>query len=95
MGIQFSAQQKFSDCIDRRQLRFDFWLPDHKTLIEFDGPQHFEPTSYFGGDIHFEATTRRDRIKTLYAKSKGLRLIRIKYSEKQIEQTLRKKLRRR
>src|SRR5690606_19492574 len=26
-----------------KRLRFDFYLPDYQTFIEFDGRQHFEP----------------------------------------------------
>lgn len=92
MGVRFTPQHKFPDCRDRRPLRFDFWLPDYKILIEFDGPQHFTPRDYYGGVPVFEGTMRRDLIKTLYARKKRLRLIRIKYSDKQIEQTLRREL---
>ena len=86
--INFESQKKFHDCIDKRPLIFDFWLPYHTILIEFDGPQHFEPKHYFGGRAHFEATVRRDKIKTLYALEKGIRLIRIKYTEKEMEAIL-------
>jgi len=83
--INFESQKKFPDCVDKRPLIFDFWLPELNVLIEFDGPQHFEPKHYFGGRASFDATVRRDKIKSLYALEKGIRLIRVKYTEKEIE----------
>jgi hypothetical protein len=90
--IRFKTQHKFADCVDKRPLRFDFWLPDHNTLIEYDGPQHFAPLPHYGGDGHFSATRRRDKIKTAYARSAGLRLIRIKYNVRDIEALIVEKL---
>jgi hypothetical protein len=56
--------------------------------VEFDGIQHFKPSS-FGSDRSEEAkqknlenTQHRDRIKTDYCKEKGIRLLRIPYTEK-------------
>lgn len=91
-GIRHAAQHKFADCIDKRPLRFDFWLPELMTLIEYDGPQHFQATDYYGGTAHFEATKRRDRIKTSYARKKKIRLIRVRYSVRDVEAFLMKQL---
>lgn len=90
--VRFVTQHKFSDCIDKRPLRFDFWLPQKNALIEYDGPQHFEARDYYGGREHFNATQRRDRIKTAYARKKKIRLIRVRYSVRDIEAFLVKKL---
>jgi hypothetical protein len=90
--VRFITQHKFADCIDKRPLRFDFWLPKQNTLIEYDGPQHFEARGYYGGQEHFAATQRRDRIKTAYARKKKIRLIRVKYSVRDVEAFLVKKL---
>ena len=61
-------------------------------LIEYDGPQHFEARDYYGGREHFTATQRRDRIKTAYARKKKIRLIRVKYSVRDVEAFLVKTL---
>jgi hypothetical protein len=90
--VRFITQHKFADCIDKRPLRFDFWLPKQNTLVEYDGPQHFEARGYYGGQEHFTATQRRDRIKTAYARKKKIRLIRVKYSVRDVEAFLVKKL---
>jgi hypothetical protein len=90
--LSFATQHKFPDCVDKRPLRFDFWLPRLATLIEYDGPQHYEARGYYGGDAHFEATKRRDNIKTAYARKKKIRLIRVRYSVRNVEAFLVKKL---
>lgn len=90
--IKFTPQHRFPDCADTRPLRFDFWLPCHKTAIEFDGPQHFDKCHFFGGAERYESTKRRDRIKTAYARKKKIRLIRVKYSVRDVETFLVKKL---
>lgn len=90
--LAFKRQHKFPDCIAERPLRFDFWLPRMSALIEFDGPQHFEARDYFGGKGAFDATKRRDRIKTAYARKKQIRLIRVKYSIKDVEAFLVRRL---
>jgi Zn finger protein HypA/HybF involved in hydrogenase expression len=88
LKINHESQKKFSDCVDKRPLRFDFWLPDFNVLIEYDGPQHFESKEYFGGKSNFESTIRRDRIKSCYAQKKKIRLIRVKYTETKVERFL-------
>jgi len=88
LKINHESQKKFSDCVDKRPLRFDFWLPDFNVLIEYDGPQHFESKEYFGGKCNFESTIRRDRIKSCYAQKKKIRLIRVKYTETKVERFL-------
>lgn len=92
LSLPYIREKKFADCRDKRPLRFDFWLPKKNTLIEFDGRQHHEPYALFGGLKMFKITKRRDRIKSAYARQKGIRLIRIKYSVKQVEAYISRKL---
>lgn len=53
--INYLAEHKFEDCIGigGKHLRFDFYLPEYNTIIEYDGQQHFMPSEYFGGDESF------------------------------------------
>ena len=90
--IKFTPQHRFPDCADTRPLRFDFWLPRHNTTIEYDGPQHFDKNHFFGGAKQYDSTKRRDRIKTAYARKKKIRLIRVKYSVRDVEAFLVKRL---
>lgn len=92
MKIRFVRQMNFPDLRHKRPLRFDFWLPCHKTLIEYDGVQHFKSSSFFGGQKAFDATKARDRLKTRWARRMKLSLIRIPYTHPMPEQILEKKL---
>src|SRR5699024_5755544 len=40
-NISFIPQKKFEDCKDQLPLPFDFYLPTHNLIIEYDGRQHF------------------------------------------------------
>mgnify|MGYP001026067165 CR=1 FL=1 len=90
--IPFEAQKTFSDCKRDRLLPFDFYIPSHNTLIEYDGEQHFQPIEFFGGENAFKDQQERDVIKNEYAKSKGINLVRIPYwaTKEQITRMLNK-----
>ena len=45
-NIEFKKEKKFKDCKDKYQLPFDFYLPQYNLCIEFDGEQHFNPSSF-------------------------------------------------
>ena len=64
-------------------LRFDFYLPQLNTCIEFDGEQHFRVVEDFEGDDITLLVKRRelDKVKTNFCKSNNIKLIRIKYTE--------------
>jgi len=84
-GIKFKSEKEFMDLINPmtgKRLIIDFYLHRHKTCIEFDGRQHFMASEKFdrNGDS-LEARIQRDQIKNDYCATKGLKLIRIKYTE--------------
>ena len=68
--------------------RFDFYIPELKVAIEYDGIGHFEPT--FGGsdyarNLSYNNTFESDNFKNDFIKSKksninGIRLIRVPYN---------------
>lgn len=84
-NIDFGKEKKFKDCKDKSLLRFDFYLPDFNTCIEFDGYWHFHP--YKHDSKRLENIQRRDRIKNIYCRENHIPLIRIS-NLKLIEQTL-------
>ena len=86
--IKYIREHRFDDCKNLRRLPFDFYLPDHKSCIEYDGIQHFEAGEYFGGIDCFIGVQKRDLIKTNYCKDNGIKLIRIPYSINNIEEYL-------
>ena len=90
-GVFFEEQVRFSDCRLKKPLVFDFFLPIHNILIEFDGEQHDRPIERWGGEKAFVLQKKRDLIKNEYCINKKIKLIRIKYYEnieKKLEQLL-------
>ncbi len=74
-------EHTFPDCVHKRRLRFDFYLPSYNACIEYDGKQHFEAVAIFGGVEALHKTQIRDNIKTEYCLKKGIWLLRIAYNE--------------
>lgn len=80
--IDFVFQYKFNNCIAKRPLPFDFYLPKLKICIECDGDQHYRPAT-FGGyrtDTHiqrFEEQKKHDSIKNSFCEKEKIKLIRI------------------
>ena len=77
LNYKFFTEYKFFDLPNRR---FDFYLPEFNTCIEYDGKQHFN----FVGTWHetkeeFERALQRDKEKTEYCVKNGIKLIRIPY----------------
>lgn len=79
--VAFINQYRFNDCILKKPLPFDFYLPELNVCIEYDGIQHFEPVSVFGGEEEFGRVRVRDKIKDEYCNKNGIKLIRIPYWE--------------
>lgn len=76
-NIVFIRQATFEKCINKRKLKFDFYIPTLNICIEYDGCQHYQP--YFG-KVPVEYIQKNDKIKTKYCKKFGIKLIRIKYT---------------
>lgn len=69
-GVFFEQEIMFDKCINPitgKRLRFDFYIPDKRILIEYDGVGWHDDA-----DIKY-----RDKIKESFAKSNGLTLYRI------------------
>lgn len=83
-NIYFITEKTFSDFTfsdTQGTPRYDFYLPEYNRLIEFDGEQHFNLKVNWP-DFDFETLYKHDKEKNLYAKNKGIELIRIPYYEK-------------
>lgn len=86
-NIIYETQKSFSNCRDIRPLPFDFYLPNKRTAIEFDGEQHYKAIDHFGGIKAFEIRQKHDNIKNEYCKNNGISLLRIPYY-KNVEEEL-------
>jgi len=98
-NIQYEIQKKFDDCkspITNWKLIYDFYIPSKNILIEFDGAQHFKIGNFNGHKMtmpELEYIKYKDKIKTDYANSKNINLLRIHYSKlDQIDDILTKHL---
>lgn len=79
-GYEYIPQYSFDGNKEIKNKRYDFYIPSLNTCIEYDGKQHFEPLSNFGGEETFEYTQKCDAIKNAYCKEQGINLIRIPYT---------------
>lgn len=77
--ITFYTEYKFDDCMYKRCLKFDFYLPGHNVCIEYDGEQHYKSVEFFGGIKSLVKCKERDNIKNQYCKKNNIKLIRIPY----------------
>lgn len=92
--IIFVREYRIKDCKYIRPLPFDFALfIDDKILclIEYDGEHHFRAIGRLRIN-EFETIKKRDIIKDNFCKNKSIPLIRIPYTEADIEGYLEKKL---
>jgi hypothetical protein len=88
--IDLVCEKQFSDLFapdTNLPLRFDFYLPNHNLLIEYDGEGHFMEVN-FSGSLSNDLTKQRlkrmqylDDIKNQYAQSNQYILLRIPYWE--------------
>lgn len=75
-NIPYIEQKKFPDCVYKKELPFDFYLPKQKVLIEYQGEQHYEFNKHFHKTKEmFEERKLKDRIKKEYAINKGYTLL--------------------
>lgn len=81
MNVKFVRQYKFEDCCDINPLPFDFFLPDWKIAIEYQGEQHYIPSTKFGMTA-FLNTQKHDKIKQEYCLNHNIDLIIISYKER-------------
>jgi hypothetical protein len=87
-NILFNSEYSFSNLKNPKTnyyYRYDFAILNQNNqvirLIEFDGEQHFKPSSKFGGEEGFKARVESDKIKNQYAKEHNIPLVRIPYTE--------------
>lgn len=77
-NIYFEREKIFKEL---GRLRFDFFLPEYNTLIEYDGIQHFKPIDFFGGESQLEYVQSNDSKKNQFCTDNNIRLVRIRYDE--------------
>lgn len=81
--INFEEQKRFKGCRNIRPLSFDFFLPNHNLLIEYQGEQHYRETynGFWGGVEGLKERQKRDQIKRDWCKQNSVRLLEMRYDE--------------
>lgn len=77
-NIKNISQHKFGDCKYKRELPFDFYLPEYNTCVEFDGVYHFKQQPCVTEE-QFKEQILRDKIKNKFCDDNNIKLIRIPY----------------
>jgi hypothetical protein len=93
-NIDYQCEYSFTDCNSNKgfPLRFDFYLPEYNSCIEYDGLQHFQQVR---NDTQEDFLYRQsnDKIKDEFCKNNNIKLIRINYKQQdQIYQILNNQL---
>ena len=89
-GLNFKEEYSFPDLIGNagHALRFDFAVFDDDNelefLIEYQGIQHYQPKSIFGGIQGLRKQQYYDMQKREYCKKKGIKLVIIPYWEQNL-----------
>lgn len=84
-GVSFTEEYSFSDLVSNTgtPLRFDFAIYDDDGeidfLIEYQGVQHYEPKSKFGGIAGLRKQQYNDMLKREYCKKHNIPLVLIPY----------------
>jgi len=85
--IQYVREYRFNDCVDKRTLPFDYFIPNYNIIIEYDGEDHYIVVNRNKRGIEtsvdkLKYVQRHDSIKTNYCLEHNISLIRIPYWEK-------------
>ena len=82
-NINYVSQKIFDDLKDVRHLKFDFYLPDFNTAIEYDGEFHYyvinNCKNIEQAENNYSNLVKHDDMKNEYCSSNGINLIRIPY----------------
>lgn len=89
-GLTYQEEYSFPDLVatSGRPLRFDFAVFDDNGdidfLIEYQGIQHYEPKSKFGGAKGLYQQKYNDTLKRKYCMEHGIKLVTIPYWDENI-----------
>ena len=89
-GFNFEEEYIFPDLrsSNGRPLRFDFVVFDDDGqidfIIEYQGRQHYEPSSKFGGKKGFYQQQYNDNKKRRFCALQGFKLVEIPYTEENL-----------
>jgi hypothetical protein len=71
-NIEFIHQYPLK--IENHNLFIDFYLPQYKLYIEYNGEQHYKPVNFFGGEEKFNEQILHDNLKRQFLKKSLLEI---------------------
>ena len=84
-GVNFTKEYPVKILSDRNVFRYDFAILNEfgevRSLIEFDGEQHFRPIEGWGGMEAYQYIRKNDMIKNKYCRDNQIKLLRIHYDD--------------
>ncbi|CAO1296052.1 unnamed protein product [Diamesa hyperborea] len=75
------------------RMRFDIFIPELNLAIEYQGQQHYQPVSVFGGIEGHTRTLERDALKKKLCEKHGINLMEVRYDSSISMETIRNRLR--
>ena len=85
-NIKYKREKIFEDLlgVGNNYLRYDFYLPEHNLLIEYQGVQHYQPIDFKGegkekAKSRFKTQQEHDKRKREYAELHNIKLLEIPY----------------
>lgn len=79
-SINYKKEATFEWSSNRRY-RYDFYLPNHNTIIEYHGEQHYKRPPTTGWKMTLEEQQERDKIKQTEAEAQGINYFIIPYTD--------------
>ena len=79
-SINIDYKREYIVGINGIKLRFDFYIPEMRLFIEYDGIQHYKPIDLFGGLEYYEKLKINDKLKDNWCNGNNLNLLRIPYN---------------
>jgi very-short-patch-repair endonuclease len=83
-NIKYLREHILPGCVHIAQLYVDFYLPEHKVVIELDGPHHFiDKVKYINNEVSItdlKVVNARDISKNKYMFDNKIHLLRISHS---------------
>ena len=87
LALSYECEQCLPNLVYRRHLKLDFYVQSPRGrafIIEYDGVQHFQPVTWFGGEEEHKKTIARDTCKNTFAWQHNIPLLRIPYTEQSL-----------
>jgi len=76
------------------RMRLDIFLPELALAIEYQGQQHYQPVSAFGGEEGYARVQERDAEKRRICQENGVNLVDVRYDAPLTAAAIRQRLRR-